>query len=267
MKSTLTILLFVIAFLSLSVLVQAQNRVSLDSVTYLPKVTVTASLDESKYLWNLLKTNYRKSINDTNLYYSINYSIEVPDSGYHEKFSGVILVQYINNKHTIYVCEGLLSIQNSMSYNDFHSMYYGIYSIWKIPKELERYNKFKKHIITYEKANNLFKVINDSEKKLRTEYFLFDKKTLQIHNNITEIEKILINFTKLKGSSNVEYYSSNIITNFTLNLSYKFKDLYVKTNIYIQGVKNKDYKKNGIINSETPSSIYDKLKIYKKEYH
>lgn len=255
-KSNLVRVILAIIFLTFIIELNAQKKDSIATVSDISGVEINASLNTSKYLWNLLKENYSIKIKDTILFYTIDFKVEVPDSNYFDYFTGVIIVEYKDNKSTVFVCEGSYNDSNIINIIDFPPLNIDISNFWK-KSEIERFGKFKKYKIEHSMMLNSFSVLNN--KKSRTSVIKFNNRLLSSNEIVSATSKKRLSYEFNYIYSKVKYDSLLIAKKFNVILKYKFKNVDAISSIIIERTNSIDYIEKYKIASETPSSINDIL--------
>ncbi len=258
-KSSLAKVILSIIFLSFIIELNAQKNDSIASVSEIAGVEINSNLNTSKYLWNLLKENYSIKIQDTTVFYTIDYKVEVPDSNYFQHFTGVIIVEYKDNKSTVFVCEGSYNDSNIINYMNFRPFNFYISGTFE-KRKIEKYRKFKKHKMEYDNILNSFKIIEKAKKRSITSVAKFDNRLLSSYELVFTIRNkglsYEINYIYNKG----EFDKLSIVDKKNIVVKYKFKKVNAIMSLHIESTNSINYIEKYKIVSITPSSLNDILK-------
>ncbi len=246
--------------------VKSQEISSIDSTLYLQEVLVKANVDKVKLLWNLLRQHDRNMEKlDTTLYYSLNFGAETVSGNIKEQFKGVVSYELKKGKVKCFIHEG--EYVEEIHVKDYYRM--GSVDFSKITDLFltPRYRKFKKNTITYNPSDTFFYLSN--KQGYLKESFFFDEKSLKkVVINDTK-QRQLLGFKLLSVYRQIEYNKAFAFEYLSSNIEYTFKEEKYYYTLELKGIKEPStYHQKIKIDSETPESLYQKLKkqttVYEK---
>ena len=258
-RTILPKVIIAIIFMSFIIEISAQKKDSITTVSDISGVEINSNLNTSKYLWNLLKENYSVKIQDTTVFYKIDYKVEVLDSNYFQQFTGIISVEYKDNKSTVFVCEGSYKDSNLINYLDFTPINYNFSGIFE-KRKIEKYRKFKKHKIEHNNILNSFSIIESGKKVLLTSVAKFDNRLLISYDGVSTSSLKYLYYELVDSYYKNEFDNLSILKKDSIVLRYKFKNVSAIMSLHIESTNRRNYIEKHKIIMETPSSLNDLLK-------